>query len=495
MEQSKGKLPSSHVTLIGLKLLYKSNHLPISPPTSIHGRPSAHLAQHLQSFTIINHGLQIARGLLRYRRVPFPAQASSTATDNPSLRTAIHKPTGVSSAQVIRDVQKHFNPSKLFEPWVVSEKARMERESHNQKQKRSRRARQPPQVKMGHGGTLDPLATGVLILGINSGTKSLSNFLGCTKSYECVVLFGKATDTYDTEGKVVARKGYEHITKDMVEAALTKFRGKIMQKPPIFSALKVNGKKLYEYAREGKEVPMEIEARDVETEVLEMTEWMEGGTHSYHWPEVEADTSEKELANKVLHLDGDKTPEPENLKASEGEAPGAGEKRKREETVGGAVEPEGVPESKRTKAEGESEDVSGALPETSSTGDAQPAAPTQRDPCPAPACRLRMTVTSGFYVRSLCHDLGAAVDSLGLMASLARTRQGEFELGKNVFEYEDLEKGEEHWAPQIQQMLDNWDPKPMSERPVQRQGGVHKEQQQKQAQAARQRRNSSSDED
>ena len=134
----------------------------------------------------------------------------------------------------------------------------MERENHNQKQKRSRRARQPPQVKMGHGGTLDPLATGVLILGIGSGTKSLPQFLGCTKSYECTVLFGKATDTYDTEGKVVARKGYEHITKDMVEQALAKFRGKIMQKPPIFSALKVNGKKLYEYAREGKEVPIEI---------------------------------------------------------------------------------------------------------------------------------------------------------------------------------------------------------------------------------------------
>ena len=372
----------------------------------------------------------------------------------------------------------------------------MERESHNQKQKRSRRARQPPQVKMGHGGTLDPLATGVLILGIGSGTKSLQNFLGCTKSYECVVLFGKATDTYDTEGKVVARKGYEHITKDMVEEALVKFRGKIMQKPPIFSALKVNGKKLYEYAREGKEVPMEIEARDVETEVLEMTEWMEGGTHSYHWPQIEAETSEKELANKVLHLDGDKTPEPEALKTSpEDEAAGAGEKRKRDETVGGAAEPEGVPESKRTKAEGESAVASGALPETSSTEDAQPATPAQRDPCPAPACRLRMTVTSGFYVRSLCHDLGAAVDSLGMMASLARTRQGEFELGKNVFEYEYLAKGEEHWAPQIQQMLDNWNPKPVGERPVQRQGGAHKEQQQQQAKAARQRRNSSSDED
>lgn len=398
----------------------------------------------------------------------------------------------MSSAQVIRDVQKHFNPSNLFGPWLAKERERMERENHNQKQKRSRRARQPPQVKMGHGGTLDPLATGVLILGIGSGTKSLPQFLGCTKSYECTVLFGKATDTYDTEGKVVARKGYEHITKDMVEQALAKFRGKIMQKPPIFSALKVNGKKLYEYAREGKEVPIEIEARDVETETLEMTEWMEGGTHSYHWPQVEAETSEKELANKVLHLDGDKTPEPEVSKASEVEVAEAGEKRKRDETVGSAV---GIPEHKRVKAEGESEAVSSALPETGSTEEAQPATPAQRDPCPAPACRLRMTVTSGFYVRSLCHDLGAGVGSLGMMASLARTRQGEFELGKNVFEYEDLEKGEEHWAPQIQQMLDNWDPKPLGERPVQRQGGAHKEQLQQQAQAKRERRNSSSDEE
>lgn len=346
----------------------------------------------------------------------------------------------------------------------------MERENHNQKQKRSRRMRQPPQVKMGHGGTLDPLATGVLILGVGAGTKSLPDFLGCTKSYEAVLLFGKATDTYDVEGKIVARKGYEHITKGQVEEALAKYKGKIMQKPPMFSALKVNGKKLYEYAREGKEVPIEIEDREVETEVLEMTEWMEGGTHDYHWPEVEAETSEKELANKVLHLNGDKTPEPEAVKPTESEDAAAGDKRKRDETVGSGVESEGVPESKRTKAEGEPE-ASGALAESNSTDESQPAAPAKRTPCPAPACRLRMTVTSGFYVRSLCHDLGAAVGSLGMMASLVRTRQGEFELGKNVLEYEDLAKGEDHWIPQVQQMLENWTPKPAGDRPVQRQGG------------------------
>jgi tRNA pseudouridine55 synthase len=346
----------------------------------------------------------------------------------------------------------------------------MERESHNQKQKRSRRARQPPQVKMGHGGTLDPMATGVLILGIGSGTKSLQDFLGCTKSYETVVLFGKATDTYDTEGKVVARKGYEHVTKEQVEEALAKWRGKIMQKPPIFSALKVNGKKLYEYAREGKEVPIEIEERAVEVEAMEMTEWMEGGTHDYHWPEVEAEASEKQLANKVLHLNGDKTPEPEAAQPVKTEDAEVGEKRKRDDNIDSGVKPGGISLPKRTKAEGEPEE-SGARPERSSTE--EPAAPVKREPCPAPACRLRMTVTSGFYVRSLCHDLGAAVGSLGVMASLVRTRQGEFELGKNVFEYEELAKGEDHWTPQIQQMLENWTPKTGGERPVQRQGGMH----------------------
>lgn len=111
-----------------------------------------------------------------------------------------------------------------------------------------------------------------------------------------------------------------------------------------------------------------------------------------------------------------------------------------------------------------------------------------------------MTVTSGFYVRSLCHDLGAAVGSLGLMASLVRSRQGEFELGKNVLAYEDLEKGEDRWAPQVQQMLDNWTPKPAGDRPVQRQGGNKQlasapAKKKSPREAPRERRNSSSGEE
>lgn len=67
-----------------------------------------------------------------------------------------------------------------------------------------------------------------------------------------------------------------------------------------------------------------------------------------------------------------------------------------------------------------------------------------------------MTVTSGFYVRSLCHDLGVAVGSAALMAELKRTRQGDFEVGKNCLEYEDLEKGEGVWGKKVESALDGW---------------------------------------
>jgi len=207
----------------------------------------------------------------------------------------VNKPSGISSAQALRDLQHHFNPSELFAPWIANEKNIRARENHNQ---RRRRKEKQIQVKIGHGGTLDPLATGVLIAGVGKGTKSLQDFLLCTKVYETVVLFGTSTDTYDRVGKVLRRAPYEHITKEKVEEALGQFRGKFMQLPPLFSALKMNGKPLYEYAREGKEIPREIERREVEVLNLELVEWMEGGTHSHEAPTDEAGHAEINVANK-----------------------------------------------------------------------------------------------------------------------------------------------------------------------------------------------------
>ena len=251
--------------------------------------------------------------------------------------------------------------------------------------------------------------------------------MSCTKSYETVVLFGAATDTYDRVGKVIGRKSHEHITEALVREKLAGFRGKIMQRPPLYSALKVQGKKLYEFAREGIEVPVEIKERPVEVVELELVEWMEGGTHEHKWPEEEALKEEKEVAEKVLDIKDEQVVEPKE---------------------------DGATSTLATNTEDEpSTLMSGALPDTTTTTTISSTSASQSKP---PAVRLRMTVTSGFYVRSLCHDLGAAVDSLALMSELVRTRQGNFELGKNVLEYEDLAKGEDVWGPQVEEMLGNW---------------------------------------
>ena len=145
----------------------------------------------------------------------------------------------MSSAQVIRDCQHAFHPSTLFAPLLDQDRALREKESRFQKRRRSK-AKQEMKVKMGHGGTLDPLATGVLILGVGKGTKSLQNFLTCTKTYETVVLFGASTDTYDRTGRLIKKGVYDDVTRQAAEKALEGFRGKIRQMPPLYSALKLS---------------------------------------------------------------------------------------------------------------------------------------------------------------------------------------------------------------------------------------------------------------
>ncbi|KAK3627178.1 pseudouridine synthase pus4 [Elasticomyces elasticus] len=420
---------------------------------------------------------------------------------------AIHKPPGITSAQVIRDAQSHFTPSSLFAPWLQRESDIKTAESNNQRNKRrSWKSKQPLQVKIGHGGTLDPLATGVLILGVGSGTKALPQFLTCTKSYETVVLFGAATDTYDCEGKVVGRKAYGHVTRELVEEKLRAFRGEFMQRPPIFSAIRVQGKHLYEYAREGKEVPVEIQERKMNVEAMEMVEWLEGGSHGFKWPVEEAEGAVKNMAEKVLHLSDVKGEAAEVV----GEV-GESAKRKREPASSSSEVTDTPAESspKRIKSSPAPEnDAATAIkaepaesspkrikssPAPESDAPAIKAEPTETS-CPAPAARIRMTVSSGFYVRSLAHDLGAAVGSLGLMAHLVRTRQGEFELGRNVLEYSDLKEGEGVWGKKVEGMLRDWQGgHEVSEGGRDRGGRRHERSAAKPAARAAVRRNSSSD--
>ena len=117
------------------------------------------------------------------------------------------------------------------------------------------------QKKIGHTGTLDPDATGVLPVCLGKATKLCDMLTDKNKTYETVMLLGKTTDTQDISGEVLSEGTTEHLTEEMVREAVLSFVGDYMQVPPMYSALKVNGKKLYELAREG--VVIERKARPV----------------------------------------------------------------------------------------------------------------------------------------------------------------------------------------------------------------------------------------
>ena len=118
--------------------------------------------------------------------------------------------------------------------------------------------------KIGHTGTLDPMATGVLPICVGKATRIIEYLDMDFKTYRCTMALGKNMDTQDAWGKEISRvteKKINAVDETMVKEALSKFNGLVNQKPPIYSALKVNGKKLYEYARAGETV--EIKSRDI----------------------------------------------------------------------------------------------------------------------------------------------------------------------------------------------------------------------------------------
>jgi tRNA pseudouridine55 synthase len=125
--------------------------------------------------------------------------------------------------------------------------------------------------RVGHAGTLDPLATGVLPVCVGEATKLVPFLMGGDKEYEAEARLGVTTDTLDATGTVVAEASADHVSRADVAATLPRFRGRILQTPPMHSALRVDGRRLYELARQGVEV--ERVARPVEVHALELTAW------------------------------------------------------------------------------------------------------------------------------------------------------------------------------------------------------------------------------
>lgn len=156
--------------------------------------------------------------------------------------TLVDKPFGISSFDVIRIIQKHFGKAKI-----------------------------------GHAGTLDPRATGLMILGIGKGTKKLAELIGNNKTYIADIFLGKKTTTGDLEGEIVEEKKDFVLKKKDVEEKVFSLQG--IQKLPVslFSAIKKDGKELYKYAREGKEVEQPIrEMKIMQADMLDMYHFQEG---------------------------------------------------------------------------------------------------------------------------------------------------------------------------------------------------------------------------
>ncbi|CEP16583.1 hypothetical protein [Parasitella parasitica] len=132
---------------------------------------------------------------------------------------------------------------------------------------------QKHRLKIGHGGTLDPMAEGVL--GLGRGCKELTDYLECTKEYIVQAKFGQSTDTFDAEGQVMQIGRTDHLTRDLIEKTLPQYQGHVTQVPPIYSALKMNGRKLYDYARQGMPLPKPIEPRRVFIEDIKLIDFNE----------------------------------------------------------------------------------------------------------------------------------------------------------------------------------------------------------------------------
>jgi len=128
--------------------------------------------------------------------------------------------------------------------------------------------------KIGHAGTLDPSATGLLIICVGFATKVSGYLTDSDKTYQARFRMGRETNTYDSEGEIVSEKSADHITRNDIESELIKFKGDILQKPPIYSAIKINGKKLYQYAR--SEIEIEIPSRPVTIHSLQLLEYQDG---------------------------------------------------------------------------------------------------------------------------------------------------------------------------------------------------------------------------
>lgn len=131
--------------------------------------------------------------------------------------------------------------------------------------------------KVGHAGTLDPMATGVLVVGINRATRLLTHIVGVDKSYTATIRLGQSTTTDDAQGEVVATRFANAVTREQIDAAVARLTGEIMQVPSTVSAIKVDGRRAYDRARAGEQVELDARPVTVHQFIIDDLRRVEGG--------------------------------------------------------------------------------------------------------------------------------------------------------------------------------------------------------------------------
>ncbi|GAV27199.1 hypothetical protein PMKS-000663 [Pichia membranifaciens] len=327
---------------------------------------------------------------------------------------AVNKQSGATSRAVLDQLNRILSSSK-----VSQESLQKLQNTRKQAQGKQRIKKwKTTKLKMGHGGTLDPLASGVLVIGVGSGTKKLGDYTnGSVKKYECIGLLGGSTTTGDSEGELLLKTEVGHVTKDLLEQTRERMVGTLDQTPPIFSALKMDGKRLYEYAREGLPLPRQIKSREVKITDMDIKDDTLTTEHDYVFLKSEVDENGKTLAEQLANNP--------------------------------TLNDHAVPFSREWNDEHKGDD---SLPlEMRIIKDSKV---YEDEAYRAPLLHFDATVSSGTYIRSLLSDLGRAVGSSSYMVKLVRWKQAEWELNKNVFEMDDFIKyGEEIWAPVLEKVL------------------------------------------
>ncbi|KAG0260615.1 hypothetical protein BG011_001744 [Mortierella polycephala] len=201
-----------------------------------------------------------------YSAIP---NSTNTATGTHSPLTglfAVNKPTGITSTTIV-DYLQHVCKCNRTHPFV-------EQVLKLDESKRAKRGL----VKIGHGGTLDPLARGVVVVGMGSGCKKLHGMSASSKVYIAEGRLGFSTTTLDSTGSLIEQKPTDHVTKDSLMQVLNAFKGKISQTPPLYSALSMDGKRLYDYARENLPLPREIPTREIQIYSLDLLSFPDSNT-------------------------------------------------------------------------------------------------------------------------------------------------------------------------------------------------------------------------